>query len=228
MARAAAAAAAPSQALEVRYHGPRGSPPSDNLYVKGLPYDTSELDLRELFMVVGTVVDSRIMRGKGMADATALVRMSSVDEATAAIDALSGRDIAEFQLPMPASTGPSHPWTPVRSAARQQDSFVGYGKSSGGPQSLEVRYHGPKGAPPSDNLYVKGLQPAATEQDVRDLFGICGTVQSVRVMRPPPGAMDCTALVRMGSQEEAQSAIEQLSTGPAMFGGNGQARSSPY
>eukprot|EP00971_Amphidinium_carterae_P278959 5537754-Amphidinium_carterae.1 len=78
--------------------------------------------------------------------------------------------------------GPSHPWTPVRSAARQQDAAQSSdaqslkiqnssplsssaGLGCGGPQSLEVRYHGPKGAPPSDNLYVKGLQPAATEQD---------------------------------------------------------------
>merc|ERR1740121_471128 len=86
--------------------------------------------------------------------------------------------------------------------------------------ALEIRFHGPKGAPPSDNLYVKGLPIDASEDEVRLLFGEYGNVVSIKVMTPRPGAYDCTALVRMSSVEEAEAAVN--SSG----GGAGQSQRS--
>eukprot|EP00971_Amphidinium_carterae_P214993 4266571-Amphidinium_carterae.1 len=63
---------------------------------------------------------------------------------------------------------------------------------------LEVRYHGAKGAPPSDNLYVKGLSLQTGADDVRSLFSPFGTIQQQRIM-PPNGSKDLTALVRLSS-----------------------------
>ena len=45
---------------------------------------------------------------------------------------------------------------------------------------------------------------------------------------PVPGAPDCTALVRMGSQEEADAAIAGLHSGPNRSSSSGHEWSSPY
>jgi len=211
--------------LEVRYHGPpTGAPPSDNLYVKGLPPSANEDQVHQIFSQYGTVTDMRIMRGKGntMGDLTALVRMGSVEEATTAIAAINGQ-----MVQFPAQAG----------EAWQSSAGPGYGSAPPAwqpmqtqPPQMEVRFHGPpRGAPPSDNLYVKGLAGDMPEQALVELFSAYGAVQSVRIMRPKPGIPDATALVRMGSVEEAQNAIDNLNPAGVPSGGsNGQYRSAPY
>lgn len=328
--------------LEVRYHGPKGAPPSDNLYVRGLPPGTSMEELEVMFGSCGTVTSVRVLPPHPRArDAAALVRMSSVDEATYAIGMLNG---AADHVPGPPMVGgdPNHPAAmlgmggphdfkavppPVDLSGVQPrfneagqllppsfvtglsndvglpevgsmdeammalnamngtspngvDDFMGssmqmapggdggglmdyymdpgsflaeaaatgvgddaaFGGSMGfGSLMLEVRYHGPRGAAPSDNLYVKGLPAVASEAEVRELFATRGTVKSVRVMPPRPPALDATALVRMGSEAEAAFAISTMScvqdvaaTEPdaagAIRGGGGKEshRAAPY
>lgn len=75
--------------LVVRYQGPKNALPSDNLYVKGLPAWISEDQVREFFAAAGTVVSVKVMPpSEGAEDSTALVRMSSVAEASLAVGTL--------------------------------------------------------------------------------------------------------------------------------------------
>jgi RNA recognition motif-containing protein len=60
-------------------------------------------------------------------------------------------------------------------------------------------------------LYVGNLPYSAGEQDLEQLFSGCGTVESVKIMRDmATGRARGFGFVEMGSDEEAQQAIEQL------------------
>jgi len=77
---------------------------------------------------------------------------------------------------------------------------------------LTIRYHGKDPSQPSDNLYVKGLPPNFTQDNLHCLFGQCGTVRRSRVLMPPArrAAQDSAALVQMSSAEEATRVIQML------------------
>lgn len=67
-------------------------------------------------------------------------------------------------------------------------------------------------------LYVGNLPYTAGEQDLQDLFGSTGTVESVNVMRDQAtGRARGFAFVEMGSDEDAQNAIQKLNN--YSFGG---------
>ncbi len=61
------------------------------------------------------------------------------------------------------------------------------------------------------NIYVGNLSYSVTEQSLETLFGQYGTVVSVKVIKDKfTGSSKGFAFVEMGSEEEAQQAIEQL------------------
>ena len=66
-----------------------------NIYVGNISYNSSEDDLRDLFGRYGEVVDVRIItdRDSGRSKGFGFVEMSSDDEAKAAIEALSGKEL---------------------------------------------------------------------------------------------------------------------------------------
>ena len=65
------------------------------LYVGNLPYETGETELQELFARAGTVETVRVMRdmATGRARGFAFVEMSTEQEAKAAVEQLSGREL---------------------------------------------------------------------------------------------------------------------------------------
>ena len=66
----------------------------NKLYVGGIPYRSTEDDLKKAFEVAGTVVSASIIsdRMTGRSRGFGFVEMSSPEEAQAAIDALDGKD----------------------------------------------------------------------------------------------------------------------------------------
>jgi len=90
-------------------------------------------------------------------------------------------------------------------------SFVkgGYGMGKGGVP--ELREDGPERPEPpqSDNLYVKHLPIGVTEDNLKDTFSACGSVEEVRILRPD-FALECAALVRFASVGEADTARNSL------------------
>ena len=65
------------------------------LYVGNLSYQTTEMDLRDLFGQHGTVADAKLVmdRDTGRPRGFGFVEMSTDAEATAAIAALNGHDV---------------------------------------------------------------------------------------------------------------------------------------
>jgi len=67
---------------------------STRLFVGNLPFETSELDLRDLFGQSGQIVEVKVVtdRETGRSRGFAFVEMSNADEAGKAIADLNGRD----------------------------------------------------------------------------------------------------------------------------------------
>jgi RNA recognition motif-containing protein len=65
------------------------------LYVGNLSYETTELELRELFGKFGTVAEAKVVteRETGRPRGFAFVEMSTEQEAKAAVEQLSGREL---------------------------------------------------------------------------------------------------------------------------------------
>ena len=65
------------------------------LYVGNLSYNTTELDLRDLFAKFGTVADAKLVtdRDTGRPRGFGFVEMSTDAEATAAISSLNGQEL---------------------------------------------------------------------------------------------------------------------------------------
>jgi len=72
-----------------------------------------------------------------------------------------------------------------------------------------------RGASVEDHVYVKGLHFTTTRKQLSTLFDHYGTVKWTRILplpfpSNPANFPDCTALVQMSSEEEAQLAIQSL------------------
>merc|ERR1719387_2016964 len=88
----------------------------------------------------------------------------------------------------------------------------GGGKKGGWSDSTwNSRRDEPEGPEPaaSDNLYVKFLSAGITDDEVREAFTKCGEVATLRVLRFDY-ALECAALVRMATSEQAAAARAEL------------------
>lgn len=158
------------------------APPSDNLYVTGMPANIQPDQVQQIFSGYGTVVQSKLLGAKD-GNAAALIRYSSTAEATKVKEMLNG-NIPE---------GLSSPIT-IRFADQKEP--------SGGKGGFAPMGKGPGAeAPPSDNLYITGLPEQCGPQDLSTLFGAFGTVVSSKVLGVKFGK--AAAMVRFSSIEEA-------------------------
>ena len=74
---------------------------SNNIYVKGLPLGIPDFQLRAVFSKFGKVVRLKVMEPTGEnVDCAALVQMSSISEAQAAVEALNGTSLLDIAAQM--------------------------------------------------------------------------------------------------------------------------------
>jgi len=88
----------------------------------------------------------------------------------------------------------------------------GFGKGFGKASTLELREDGSDEKPeppPSDNLYIKHLPLGVTEDNLRETFEKSGAIEQLRILRPDY-ALECAALIRYSSPEEATAARTTL------------------
>jgi RNA recognition motif-containing protein len=170
--------------ISIAFHGKDPTAISDNLYIKGLPLNTTTEQLQEMFCKMGTVRQCRLLQSTGFQtnqmDAVALVRMGNTQEAQEAIQMLNGR--------VPDGIGP-----PM---------FIRYAEPKPEAESKTI---------PSDNLYVKGLPLGTPDFLLRAVFAQYGRVVRLRILEPRANeANDSAALVQMGDSDEAAKAIQEL------------------
>jgi hypothetical protein len=171
--------------MQVKYAGTGDA--CDNLYITGLPSPQADKQvLQDMFVQNGmTVLRCKVIADtRGSGSSAAMLQVSSVEEAAAAIEALSGQEY-------PGASG-------------------GNGNGSAG-GVLTVKFAG-QGGEPSDNLYITGLpSPSVDPQILTNLFNdINLSVVRSKIIADTQGRGYSGAMVQVSSVEEAQAAIDAL------------------
>jgi len=193
--------------------------PHSNVYVGNLAPGTPESILKQTCMVYGTVDSCMVKSDADSGKCFGFVKFSTHAAASRAITELSeqrpdwnvkfanrdARDGAAFWPgmfggkglgPMPPWPGPGGPGGP------------GGGWGWYPPQNAPREDRRPEG-PPSQNLYIKDLPPAVSEEQVTALVSKHGRITECRVLWRD-GWSAGAALVSMATLEEAARAKEQL------------------
>eukprot|EP00928_Gymnodinium_smaydae_P000201 TRINITY_DN10073_c0_g2_i1.p1 TRINITY_DN10073_c0_g2~~TRINITY_DN10073_c0_g2_i1.p1 ORF type:complete len:741 (-),score=147.08 TRINITY_DN10073_c0_g2_i1:154-2376(-) len=77
---------------------------------------------------------------------------------------------------------------------------------------ISVTYHGKDSSEKGDNVFVKGLPPGMSSEELQVVFARIGTVRRCRIFPPQHfSPNDAAGLVQMGSPQEAAAAIKELS-----------------
>lgn len=226
-------AAAGDIPLTVKFHGD-GKTPSDNIFIKGLSLDIDEATLNRYCSSWGRVASTKLLPKPGMTDLAALVRFSSVAEASQAVTGMNGQILSrEDQTTLTvrfATEGkrgvslPSHsppqptPSSFARSAPSTTSAPVSLYNSRARPTQaqsprpsvslgLTAKFQGD--GSPSDNVFIKGLPLHMSQEDLAHLCGQFGNVMSVKLL-PKADKNDLAALVRFDSVHTATGAIHAL------------------
>jgi len=199
------------------------APPSDNLYVSELPPETTEESLRKMFGP--GVTQCKVLPSKIPGSCrVALVRFSSVKEATTVREILNGAIPPDFSKPVrirfcgkldgkggslgKGSSSGMHRFEPysIPSAALYQETQLMNAAAFGSSQTTDR-----KEAPPSDNLYITGLPLGLDNETLKAMFSQYGVVVQCKVLDPRPDATSSHALVRFSTVDEAVVVKQALS-----------------
>jgi len=199
------------------------APPSDNLYVSELPPETTEETLRVMFGP--GVTQCKVLPSKIPGSCrVALVRFSSVKEATTVREILNGAIPPDFSKPVrirfcgkldgkggslgKGSSSGMHRFEPysIPSAALYQETQLMNAAAFGSSQTTDR-----KEAPPSDNLYITGLPLGLDNETLKAMFSQYGVVVQCKVLDPRPDATSSHALVRFSTVDEAVVVKQALS-----------------
>jgi len=175
------------QEINVAIQQKSGSPVPDHCFVKGLHCTTSQEQLSALFSKVGEVKWCRVLplpfcpATSKLPDCTALVQMSSEEEAEKAVKELDGTTATDCGAAMV-----------VRFAEMQS--------TADKPE-----------AKPNTNLYVKGWPVGFPDFLLQSVFQQYGQVIRLRLLENPDSEQPtCAALVQMSREEEATAALRAL------------------
>jgi len=200
------------------------APPSDNLYVSELPAETTEETLRKMFGP--GVTQCRVLPSRTPGSScVALVRFSSVEEATIVRETLHGAIPPGFSMPVGirfagkldgkggvvskgSSSGKhrSEPYSTPPGATWNQETPLMNPGACGSSQIVER-----KEAAPSDNLYITGLPLGLDNDTLKAIFSQYGVVVQCKVLDPRPDATASHALVRFSTVDEAVVVKKALS-----------------
>jgi len=187
------------------------APPSDNIFVADLPADMTQDGCMAVFSGYGTVTSCRVMPpnmpGKKSA---ALVRFSSVDEASWVVENLNG-NLAEGLLEPIVVRFANAPGAKSQTSwgggqGGDQTWGAGKGGNAWGASSNTSTQQG--GA--QDNVFIGSLPETFTMQDCQQVFQQYGTIAQCRVIQAKHPGGKASALIRFASPDEAAWVVENL------------------
>eukprot|EP00406_Dinophysis_acuminata_P081748 CAMPEP_0179244584 /NCGR_PEP_ID=MMETSP0797-20121207/18133_1 /TAXON_ID=47934 /ORGANISM="Dinophysis acuminata, Strain DAEP01" /LENGTH=394 /DNA_ID=CAMNT_0020952105 /DNA_START=50 /DNA_END=1234 /DNA_ORIENTATION=+ len=217
------------------HRGGDRSEPHENLYVTGLPETFTQEDLTTLFGKYGTITQSKVLGAK-YGSTAALIRWSSVQEATWVRDTLNGQVPPGLQTPVEvrfADKGPSQAasgqpqftqWSQTPENVSQTTSWGG-GKGAGkrvpnDPMDMGfiMQQFEASGALPGGTgynnqeqipLYINGLPPSCRDVHLYKLFSPFGPIAPKGVRAVTGGGDSCKGFgfVNFLDMNAAQNAI---------------------
>eukprot|EP01059_Diplonema_ambulator_P023901 TRINITY_DN3954_c1_g1_i1.p1 TRINITY_DN3954_c1_g1~~TRINITY_DN3954_c1_g1_i1.p1 ORF type:complete len:525 (+),score=145.23 TRINITY_DN3954_c1_g1_i1:174-1748(+) len=190
--------------LEIEYHhGKRrrdGTPdigaPCTNLYVRGLPLNMTEDQLREVLSQFGEILRLTIWKDQfGRSKGFGMCEFKSSDQARLALDSLKGKSLDHAQQ-LHVEVNPPKP--PVNINTNQYQAQQG----------------------PIPNLFVKGFPLAFEDRDLQNLVKGFGQVKRATIWRDrTTGSSKGFGLVEFADTQQAQSALNALN-GAILEGSN--------
>lgn len=217
-------------------------PPSDNLYIKGLPANSTDQLLRDVLGAYGAVTSTRILETHGRSakgdgksadgESVALVRMGSIEEATWLVENLNGNIPQGLSGPVLVRFA-DPPGMKIQKQYRGENQ--GFPPTSGGgkggkdedsawaaaPTGVASNSMMNFGGPPAQatNLYVKDLPPSANDLYLYKVFAPFGAIQSVRAMQLSDN-VSCSGIgfIKFTYAGDAQKAIQSLNMKPLQDG----------
>jgi RNA recognition motif-containing protein len=199
-------------------------PPSDNIYIDGLPADIDETFVRDVFSSYGTVLSCKAMPGKRSGQkGAALVRFESVTAAEWVVGTLNGKipegltDYVAVRFANQSKAISSKPVVVAPGAANggSMHSQNGWARSSPYPGAAAAPAMAGRGDFADnmfvgDNVYIDGLPAEVDEMMVKELFSTYGNVVSCKAMQAKRLGQKGAALVRWASVEEAEWVVNNL------------------
>ncbi|RDX82040.1 Polyadenylate-binding protein 7, partial [Mucuna pruriens] len=161
-----------------------------NLYIKNLDSDISEALLQEKFSSFGKIFSLAIAReDNGLSKGFAFVNYDNPDDARKAMEAMNGVKLGSSKNLYVARA--------QKKAEREQILHHQFEKNR---KEQILKYKG-------SNIYVKNIDDGVNDKELRDLFSLCGTITSVKVMRDDKGISKGFGFVCFSTPKEANVAV---------------------
>lgn len=195
----------------MKYSGPEGQP-SDNLFVRGLPPNTTHEAAKLFFEGFGfTVARHRIIPDKESgACHGVLVQLTSVEEAGRCLERLQNHQVEDAFIQTLPTNGTNVPFFGSHHANDQKGTCKGTGKRKG----MQVNFSRQNGEveQPNPNLYLRNLPSSVVDKEsLTELFQDLGfKVEKMKILTDKLETGYCAALVTVDSTETAAAAVQKL------------------
>jgi cold shock CspA family protein len=188
---------------------------SDNLYVCGLPLESTQDSVNAIMGQYGTITSMKLLPANGKPDIAALIRMSAVAEAEWMVNNLNGNipqgleTVVQIKFASQGGKGGGKDFGPAAAAAHHQSPYGKGGYAPGAPPPpppAQQAWAAPAAPAPAakNTIIIGGLPQDSTSESIRTVIGQYGNIKSV-ILKP-----DKTALVQMGDEEEVQWILQNL------------------
>ena len=163
-----------------------------NVYVKNIPEEMSEEELKNLFEEHGPTTSVVVMKDdEGKSRGFGFVNFEEAEAAAAAVEKLNGTLQGDKEITVCRAEKKSEREAKLRAqfdAERKEraEKFAGA------------------------NLYLKNLDDTVGDDKLREIFAEYGTITSCRVMKDPNGASRGSGFVAFSSPEEATRAVTEM------------------
>jgi len=171
-----------------------GEPTFTNVFVKNLPEDMDEEGLKKLLSPAGKITSAVVMKNdEGASRGFGFCNFESNEEAKKAVEDFNGHEFEEGK--------------PALYVARAQKKSEREAELRNKWEKIKMerqeKYSGV-------NLYVKNLDQALTEDDVRKEFETFGTITSCKIMRDDKDVSRGFGFVCFSTQDEATKAVNDM------------------
>lgn len=190
------------------------------VFVGGIPYTSTQDELKKHFEAVGEVVSVEIPQNEnGNSKGFALIEFSSAEAAESAIEKFNQSTFGERKIIVradgnrgPRRDNPRRGGRGGRGGRGRGSRGGGGGGGRGGNRSFAApaRSRSPQAKRPGYQVYVNNFPWSTSWQDLKDLFSTYGEVAHASVVRDQQGRSRGFGSVRFVKEEDALAAINGL------------------
>jgi polyadenylate-binding protein len=179
---------------------PSGSNKFNNVFVKNLSEPTTESDLIDIFGKFGKITSTIVMReGDGKSKCFGFVNFENPDDAVAAVEGLNRKTFDGKEWFVGKAMKKSE-------REREMKRYERGVHEGNGVYTNQNQNHKNNQNQLNNNLYLKNLEDNVTDDDLKELFSVFGTVTSAKV-----------SLVSLDNLVHMCKTIEIVSLSPAQF-----------